>query len=106
MIEMLTKEQADMLRKSVKGVRFDSLNGHDADILRWLMAKPREYCAADVRRDLDAIFATQDGLCALASYEHEKIMEKRRRANPWIQVGLVLLGAVLGQVVPQLFALL
>ena len=101
----LTDEQARMLRKSIKGVYFDRLSENDKDVLRWLMAKPREYCAADVRRDLDAIFATQDGLSVLAAYDHEKIMEKNRRANLWYQAGLVVLGAVLGQVIPHLFAL-
>lgn len=96
---MLTKEQADMLRRSVKGVRFSELSEKEADILRWLMDKPREYCAADVRRDLEAIFATQDGLCALATYDHERRMEKRRKLDLWYQILLLVVGSVIGQLV-------
>lgn len=95
---MLTKEQADMLRRSVNGVRFSGLSEREKDVVLWLMAKPQEYCAADLRRDLEAIFATQDGLCTLATYEHEQVMERRRKLDLWYQVFLVALGAVLGQV--------
>ena len=90
----LTDEQARMLRKSIKGVYFDRLSENDKDVLRWLMAKPREYCAADVRRDLDAIFATQDGLSVLAAYGHEKIMVKYRRSN--LKLGCVIPAAYFG----------
>lgn len=96
---MMTKEQAAMLRRSVDGVRFSELNEREGDVLRWLMAEPQGYCAADVRRDLEAIFATQDGLCALATYDHERIVERRRKEELWYQIFLVVLGAVLGQVV-------
>lgn len=96
---MMTAEQAEMLRRSIQGIRFSTLTERESDILRWLMAKPREYCSADVRRDLEAVFAAQDGLCALAAYDHEKIMEKRRKLDRWYQVLLLVIGAVIGQLV-------
>ena len=103
---MMTSEQAEMLRRTIQGVRFSDLTEREADMLRWLIAKPRGYCSADVQRDLEAIFATQDGLCALATYDHEKIMEKRKKLDRWYQVLLLVIGALIGQLVELLFSAL
>lgn len=90
---MLSEEQVRVLRRSVNGVRLDQLQGSEQDALLWLMDKG--YCAADVRRDLEKIFATQEGLYVLRTYEHERIMERYTKRT-WLRDALmVLLAAAL-----------
>lgn len=101
---MLSKEQVRILRRSVKGVRMEELHGSEQDALRWLMEKG--YCAADVRRSLDAIFATQEGQYALRTYEHEQLMERHTKRTWLRDAAMVLLGVVLYSLADLLLPLL
>lgn len=93
---MMTDEQVRVLRRSIKGVQMDELSGSEQDALRWLMDKG--YCAANVQRRLNAIFATQEGLYALRTYDHERLMERHTKRT-WLRDALmVLLGAILAVV--------
>ena len=101
---MLTDEQVSVLRRSINGVRMSKLTDAERSALLWLMN--RGYCAADVQRSFDAIFATQEGLYVLRTYEHQRLMERHTKRTLLRDALMVLLGVILSLLADVLLPLL
>lgn len=101
---MITKEQAAVLERSIVGVRFDDLDGAEQDVMLFLMNGG--YCAADCRRDPDALFITQAGYAAIEEYKRSLAEALSKKRSLWRDLLLAAVSAVIGAAVSAVVTVL